>query len=397
MRMQAKPFFTHTLILLALYLVFALLTAVKFLPDDPLATSLPYHHASAISHILLQFTLLTGMLGAGMWMSQPEASRLMRYTLWTALLIAGFIAALLGITESRVLLELPPLLDIAQIILLALSMFSVARRTPNGFTVVWLTGMGIYLLSALMGLIPADNFLRGNALTALVTGLQFNLAYPLMALAAGFYLTDRDASPDRFYLVAGAVVIAGTLQTTATVNLFGGSRLLELIGAVAVLVIPAAYALVVWQGLRTRGWILLALILLITGNGFLGTLHAAGSLAPTLMGTRLTDLQSSLTAFAVIAVVLGIIQATGQIRFAPLPFWLVAGGSAVIALALAGAGLVQVYMERLLSIGYLDTQTYLVPLYLAWIAGLGALAAGVGLYAVLYWQSNARSYDDKRK
>ena len=51
-------------------------------------------------------------------------------------------------------------------------------------------------------------------------------------------------------------------------------------------------------------------------------------------------------------------------------FWLAALGLAIGGVALAGAGLVQTYMERILSFGYLDTQAYLIPLYLFWLIGL---------------------------
>ena len=55
------------------------------------------------------------------------------------------------------------------------------------------------------------------------------------------------------------------------------------------------------------------------------------------------------------------------------------------AIALGGAGLVQVYLERLLGIGYLETQTLLIPLYSFWLIGLLSLSLGVGIYALTFW------------
>jgi len=52
---------------------------------------------------------------------------------------------------------------------------------------------------------------------------------------------------------------------------------------------------------------------------------------------------------------------------------------------LAAAGVVQVYLERLLSIGYLDTQALLVPLYIGWIMGMIVLLLGIVLYALGFW------------
>jgi hypothetical protein len=39
-------------------------------------------------------------------------------------------------------------------------------------------------------------------------------------------------------------------------------------------------------------------------------------------------------------------------------------------------------MERLLSIGYLDTQAALLPFYALWILCLFLVAAGVAIYAL---------------
>jgi hypothetical protein len=38
-----------------------------------------------------------------------------------------------------------------------------------------------------------------------------------------------------------------------------------------------------------------------------------------------------------------------------------------------------------LSVGYLDTQTLLVPLYSGWFVGLVVLALGIGLYTLIFW------------
>jgi nitric oxide reductase subunit B len=69
-----------------------------------------------------------------------------------------------------------------------------------------------------------------------------------------------------------------------------------------------------------------------------------------------------------------------------MPFWLVAFGIVGGGLALGGAGAVQVYLERILSLGYLETQTLLIPLYVGWVLGGLALALGVLVYALGFWK-----------
>jgi hypothetical protein len=48
------------------------------------------------------------------------------------------------------------------------------------------------------------------------------------------------------------------------------------------------------------------------------------------------------------------------------------------------------YMERVLSIGYLDVQTLITPLYVVWTLGLLLLAAGIGIYALTFWLRRPR-------
>jgi len=47
-------------------------------------------------------------------------------------------------------------------------------------------------------------------------------------------------------------------------------------------------------------------------------------------------------------------------------------------------GVVQVYMERISGIGYLDTQDVLIPLYILWIPGNLIWAVGIAWYANRY-------------
>jgi hypothetical protein len=42
-------------------------------------------------------------------------------------------------------------------------------------------------------------------------------------------------------------------------------------------------------------------------------------------------------------------------------------------------------MERFLSVGYLDVQNLLIPLYALWVLGGLLLALGVGAYALGFW------------
>jgi len=136
----------------------------------------------------------------------------------------------------------------------------------------------------------------------------------------------------------------------------------------------------------------LGLLLFLLGPGLLGGLQAAPGIHQWTVGTRLSDLQMTLTAFAVVAVVLGVInQVTAELRGQNgrvtgfTPFWLVAFGVVGGAAALGSAGVVQTYLERITGIGYLETQTLIMPLYALWLVGLLSAALGIGIYALTFW------------
>ncbi|MBC7869941.1 MAG: hypothetical protein H7Y09_03820, partial [Chitinophagaceae bacterium] len=75
-------------------------------------------------------------------------------------------------------------------------------------------------------------------------------------------------------------------------------------------------------------------------------------------------------------------QTENRSNRAQLPFWLISGGILVGGFGLAGAGLVQTYLERIVGVGYLETQTYIQPLYAVWTLGLAALLLGAAGYAL---------------
>jgi nitric oxide reductase subunit B len=139
-------------------------------------------------------------------------------------------------------------------------------------------------------------------------------------------------------------------------------------------------------------WYTMGLLLLLLGPGLLGGLQAAPGIRQWTAGTRLSDLQTTLTALAVVAIVLGVInQAAAEVRgqnrrvTGLAPFWLVSFGVIGGGAALAGAGIAQTYLERILGMGYLETQTLIVPLYALWVLGWLSVALGTGIYALAFW------------
>jgi nitric oxide reductase subunit B len=196
------------------------------------------------------------------------------------------------------------------------------------------------------------------------------------------------------------MALAGVLVSIAPLHALGAGDLTRTFGNIAVFVAPLACLILAahsYRALSDRNpsrtlsahWVAFGVLLILLGIGVLGALGSASEIIQWTLGTRLTDLQATLTAFATVAIVLGVInQATAELRgenrriTGLMPFWFVSFGVVGGGVALAGAGLVQVYLERILGIGYLETQTLIIPLYLLWIVGTLSMAVGVGIYAL---------------
>ncbi|GIL13394.1 MAG: hypothetical protein BroJett038_21140 [Chloroflexota bacterium] len=411
----AYAFFAQTVLLVMLYAAAALLGAVKFLsPADPLALALPYHQIGGLTNVLLLLAGLTGLLGGGLY-AAGEGDRAVNemllgyaFRLWTALLILAVAAGLLGLLEGRHLLELPPVLDALQIVTLALVLVAVGSRAPRTPVIqVWMIGLGLSVVGTIIGLLPPGDYRQDRALRVLSTGLTLNIAHPLMAAAVGFWLMRRFSNVTEewadtgVYSVAGMVTLAGALVSLTPLVALGETA--PVLGNIAVFAVPVLYAIFAahaYRALADRShsrtlsahWFALALALFLLGMGLLGALQAAPGVGVWTLGTRLTDLQITLTALAPAAMSLGAAnQAAAELRgqnrrvTGLTPFWLVSFGLIGGALALGAAGVAQALTERRLGLGYLDVQALVEPLYALWVVGLLLVALGAAIYALTFW------------
>lgn len=405
-------FFQQTVILLILYVIAALVAGVKFLAaDDPLLTVLPYNQANALANVLLNLTVLTVLIGGGLYMAAQRRVNLpvLRLTgiIWTVLLILSVLAGLFGLLGGRNLLELPLILNGLLIIGSLSVLLAIAPSIRVPLVQLWALGLVLAIIAILIGLLPPGDYLQDRGLRALAVGLQMNLAYPLMALTLGYWLMHRfsDLTPawleNDIYIAAGLVLLAGVCLTFARMQ--AAADWVISVGNLATVLAPLFYLLVIarcYPALTQRNgthtlaahWFTLSILLFFLAFGLVAAAQLAPAIRPYTLGTRLADLQSTLTSLAAVVMSLGVVnQAAAELRgqnwrvTGLTPFWLVSVGILGGGLALAGAGVVQVYLERLLSIGYLDTQALLVPLYIGWIMGMIAMLLGIVLYALGFW------------
>src|SRR5262249_53395438 len=124
----------------------------------------------------------------------------------------------------------------------------------------------------------------------------------------------------------------------------GAPEWMGTLGNIAVFLVPILYLIFAahsYHALSDRNpthtlaahWYALSLVLFLLGIGLIGALQAAPEVHSYTTGTRLSDLQSTLTLLAVVSMSLGFInQATAELRgqnrrvTGLMPFWLVAFG-----------------------------------------------------------------------
>ena len=410
----AYQFIAHFVALMLVYAAATLLGAVKFLGADPLAASLPYSQVAQFADAVLLLALISGVIGGGLISSDlvnisfPD-ERLLRYTrrAWTLLCLLTVGAGILGLLAGRAGLALPPFLALAFALLIALVLFVVVRVLPrwSGTAFVWAVGMTAILIGTVIGLLPADAA-HSPLLGVIAVALRDHLGIGLGVIALIFWQMGRFSTlaTDRIerglYRTAGLWSLGVMLLTLQPLYALGVTTPM-IAGVVGLPLIMAIFAAHVFPafgaGSQARSqsplWVGLALSLLFTGVGIVGAINALPDVNLMIAGTRLTDLARTLVLLAFAAALFGMVTAEirpeGRHTLGAAAFWLIGVGALGITLGLGAAGIVQVYLERLLSVGYLETQTLIIPLYTLWVIGWLAAALGLVGFALDFWTRRA--------
>lgn len=400
----ASRMFACTLVLLVAYALISLVAALKFLPGDLTQTSLPYDQVGAFAAALLDLAALGGLLGGGIYAAGSDRQRTLdaAVRLWTLLVVFTIGAGVLNLLVSLAVIVAALKIGVIGLVIASLKPDS---RAP--IPQVWAAGMVVSAAATAVGLIPSSDYFTASALHTIASGTVIYIGYVLAAVALAFWLMHRFSNVTplwagmSLYTVAGLLALAGALITLNAV--IPESAVLGTVTAIAAPLLFLLFASHSYRALSDRNptntlaahWTAFGILLLLLGVGVLGGLQAPVRLWTA--GTRLSDLQPMLALLAVVAISLGVInQSAAEMRgenrrvTGLAPFWLVAFGVIGGGLALAGAGLVQVYLERLLSIGYLDVQALLEPLHALWVGGLALVVLGVGWYAVVFWLRRPR-------
>jgi nitric oxide reductase subunit B len=416
-------YFAVAMVLFGLQLVFGLLSAAKYLGPDPLLYVLPFDVTKMIHTNLLVVWVLTGFMGATYWMIPDESRTELHSTrlayvqlvLWTLMGVATVVGYLFRYGTGNKLLEqpLPSKLVIVVVMLMFLYNVLMTIRKSGRFTTtegVLLLGLGGAAVLYLPALIEHDNytvsiFYRWWTIHLWVEGVWEMiqggfLAYLLIRLSG----VDREVLEKWLYVIVGLVFIAGILGTAHHYYWVGVPAYWLPIGGVFSALEPLALvgmAMYAYSAIRRSGmahpnklalhWTVGSALFTLFGAGLLGLAHTWPSVNKWTHGTLITAMHGHAAfygAYAMIVMAMIVYALPSMTRdrveagsaLGYWSFWLQLAGMFGMTLSFATAGIGQVYLERILGLGYLDAQLKIQVHFLMLVATATLFTVGVALF-----------------
>jgi len=429
----AYGWFAAALLLFSLQVAFGYLSLAKYLGPDPLLDVMNFATSKAIHTNLLLVWLLSGFMGATFYLV-PEESRTelhserlawIQLALWLAIGVAAIVGYLFGITDGRKFLEMPLPLKLGVVVVMLMFLYNIAQtiRKAGRFTTtegVLIGGLAASALLFLPGLIPFDNYTLDRFYRWWVVHLWVEGVWELIMGGLLAFLLIRLSGADRevmekwLYVIVGLTFLSGILGTGHHYYWIGTPRYWLWVGGVFGALEPLAFlgmAAYAYTILRRSGlahpnsialhWTIGSAIFSAIGAGILGLAHTWPDVNRWTHGTHVTTMHGHMAFFGAYAmIVLAMISyalpgLTGrseeerQTRLGIAAFWLMVGGMFGMTMALGAAGITQTYLERILGIGYLETQQKIQVHYLMWLGTSLAFGAGVAAYVLDFVRAGA--------
>jgi nitric oxide reductase subunit B len=420
----AYPYFAVALLLFGLQVAFGLLAAAKYLGPDPLLNVLPFDRVKEIHTNLLIVWVLTGFMGASYYLVPEESgaelwSPKLAYValvVWVLMGLTAVIGYAFGWTEGNKLLEQPfplKLVIVAVMLMFLANLLLTIRRAGRWTTTeaVLVAGLIFTALLYLPALLTFDNytvsiFYRWWTVHLWVEGVWEMiqgalLAYLLIRLSG----VDREVLEKWLYVIVGLTFISGIIGTAHHYYWVGVPQYWLPIGGFFSALEPLVFlgmAMYAYYAMRRSGlghpnrlaihWTIGSAVFSALGAGLLGLAHTWPAVNRWTHGTLITPMHGHAAFFgAYVMIVLAMITyalpgLTGRDETrleGPVgiwAFWLMVGGMFGMTMAFATAGIAQTYLERIIGLGYLETQHKIQVHFLMLLATGLLFALGVALF-----------------
>ncbi|MBS61636.1 cbb3-type cytochrome c oxidase subunit I [Salinisphaera sp.] len=422
-------YFAVALCLFGLQLVMGLLMAAKYLGPDPLLGFLPFDVAKAMHTNLLIVWVLAGFMG-GTYYVVAEESRTELYSerlayiqlaAWTLMGATAIVGYMLGWTAGIKMLEQPyplKLVIVAVMLLFFFNIFMTIRKAGRWTLTegVLIAGLVLAALLYLPALLPYENytvetFYRWWTIHLWVEGVWEMIQGSMLAfLLVRLSGADREVMEKWLYVIVGLVFMAGILGTAHHYYWTGVPGYWLPIGGFFSALEPVALvgmAIYAYAAMRRSGaahpntlavhWTIGSAVFTLFGAGLLGLAHTWPSINKWTHGTLITAMHGHAAFYGAYAmIVLAMISYTRPYLTGNDPargqslgfwaFWLQIAGMFGMTLSFATAGIGQVYLERVMGLGYLDTQLKIQIHFMMLVATGGLFAVGVVLYIVDFFR-----------
>ncbi|CAH2601805.1 Nitric oxide reductase subunit B [Rhodovastum atsumiense] len=422
----AQVYFLGALGLFAVQILFGLLAATVYVIPHFLAGILPFNILRMIHTNALIVWLLMGFFGAAYYLVPEEAEReiaspLLAYVQF-GLLLFGALAAvtgyLFGIHEGREFLEQPLWIKWAIVVVALIFLANVSLTVLGGrrtaITSVLLLGMwgiAVFWLFAIWDPvnIAVDKLYWWYVVHLWVEGVwELVMAAVLAFLVIKLTGADREVVEKWLYAIVGLSLFSGLLGTGHHYYWIGAPGYWQWVGSVfSTFEIAPFFAMVVfcfsmvWRGRRDHPnraallWSLGCTVGAFFGAGVWGFMHTLSFINYYSHGTQITAAHAHLAFFgAYVMLNLAIISYAMPYLRGVRPynqvlnmwsFWIMTSAMAFMTFTLTFGGVVQVHLQRVMGMQYMEVQEQIVLFY--WMrlgAGLVvAVAVALYLYAVL--------------
>ncbi len=439
----SKLYFIAALALFTGQILFGLTLGLQYLVGDFLFPAIPFNVARMVHTNLLIVWLLFGFMGAAYYMVPEEAEtelhspKLAIALFWIflvagALTIVGYLtvpyaklAELTGndllMTMGREFLEQPLPTKLGIVVVALGFLFNVTMTVLKGrktsVSLVLLMGLWGLALLFLFSFVNPHNLVRDKMYWWFVVHLWVEGVWELILGALLAFVLIKTTGVDReiidkwLYVIIAFALMTGILGTGHHFYFIGTPGYWQWIGSVfsAMEPIPffmmTIFAFNMVQRRRREHpnqaavlWAVGTAVLGFLGAGLWGFIHTLSPINYYTHGTQVTAAHGHLAFYgAYVAVVLTIISYAmptlrGRIansmqsqRVEMWSFWIMTIGMATMVLALTGAGILQVWLQRLPennAMGFMATQDQLRFFY--WLRLSGGVMFLVGLLAYLY-------------
>ncbi len=414
-------YFVVALLLYGLQMVFGVMSAAKYLGPDPLREILAFDRTKAMHTNLLIVWVLTGFMGAAYYLV-PEESRREIYSpklaywqlgLWALAGTTAIVGYAFGWTAGNKLLEQPFIIKCSIVVVMLMFLYNIGMTIYESdrwttTEIVLVMGLALAALLYLPALWPYENytveiFYRWWTVHLWVEGVWEMIQASLLAfLLIRLSGADREVMEKWLYVIVGLTFLAGILGTAHHYYWVGTPQYWLPIGGIFSALEPFAFlamAAYAYYATRRSGyahpnrlamhWTIGSAIFSAIGAGVLGLAHTWPSVNQWTHGTHVTSMHGHMAFFGAYVMIVMAMMYYALPHFRGWDpgendtvgmwgFWLQVAGMFGMTMAFGAAGIAQTYLERIMGVGYLETQLKIQVHFQMLSATGGLFVIGVG-------------------